>query len=161
MGNVQGGINVSQKDKGNRELHPSVGLRLKHYRREKGLSLYDLAKLTNVSPSYLNRVENGERKAVSTPILMNWCEALGISMYQLIHVPVDAEEEKTLFDVLILYRYTVGNGIEATPEIKAAIFALDNQVVNSDLSGEKSYQDAILILERAKELNRLIKQASN
>ncbi|WP_067624780.1 MULTISPECIES: helix-turn-helix domain-containing protein [Alicyclobacillus] len=150
---------MSKDDKGNRELHPSVGLRLKHYRKEKGLSLYDLSKLINVSPSYLNRIENGERKAVSTPILKSWCEALGISMYQLLNVPVDAEEERTLFDLLMLYKYTVANGIEATPEIKAAIFALDNQVVNSDLTGEKSYQDAILILERAKELNRLIKQA--
>jgi transcriptional regulator with XRE-family HTH domain len=152
--------NVSPKDKEDRQLDPSVGLRLKHYRKEKGLSLYDLSKLipSSPSPSYLNRVENGHRRAISTKLLQNWCETLGVSMFQLLNVPVDVEEPKTLFDVLIMYDYTVADGIEATPEIKAALFALDNQVMNSDLIGERSYQDAILILERAKELNRLVKR---
>lgn len=152
---------MAEKDREARQLDRSVGMRLKHSREEKGLSLSELCKLIAgiPSPSYLNRFENGERRAISTKLLMNWCDTLGVSFFHLLNVPEDSDEERTLLDLLAVYQYTLGEGIDSNPEIGKAIFQLVDQVVKSDLKGDKAYADAILILERAKELSRLLEQA--
>ena len=151
---------MAEKDREARQLDRSVGMRLKLTREQKGLSLSELCKLIAgiPSPSYLNRFENGERRAISTKLLMNWCDTLGVSFFHLLNVPEDADEERTLFDLLAVYQYSLGDGIDSNPEIGKAIFQLVDQVVKSDLKGDKAYADAILILERAKELSRLLEQ---
>ena len=146
------------KDKGNRTIDRSIGRRLRHYRESKGYSLKKMEELTKVSPAYINRIERGERRAPSLPILERLCEALDVSLFDLTQLPTTTDEQTTLFDLLILHDYTIAEGISATPEIKEAIFALVQTVIESDLSGDDHYKGAFRIIEMAKRLIDLVKR---
>lgn len=56
-----------------------VKKRLGDLRNEKGYSAYKLAKLSGVSPSYIQRIENGERNP-TVDKLEKICKGLGISL---------------------------------------------------------------------------------
>ncbi|WP_054968723.1 helix-turn-helix domain-containing protein [Alicyclobacillus ferrooxydans] len=146
-------------NKGNRAIHPSIGKRLRHYREQKGYSLKRMEELTRISPAYIMRIEKGERRAPSLPILERLCEALDVSLFDLTQLPTTTNEQTTLFDLLILHDYTIGDNIPATPEIKEAIFALVQAVIESDLSGgDDQYKGAFRIIELAKRLINLVKR---
>ena len=146
------------KDKGNRTIDRSIGRRLRHLRESKGYSLKTLEGKTSISSAYINRIERGERRAPSLPILERLCEALDVSLFDLTQLPTTTEEQKTLFDLLILHDYTIGDNIPATPEIKEAIFALVQAVIESDLSGDDQYKGAFRIIELAKRLINLVRR---
>ncbi|WP_067929223.1 helix-turn-helix domain-containing protein [Alicyclobacillus shizuokensis] len=143
------------RDKGKREIHDSVGARIKFLREQKHLSLKDLENKTGISASYLNRLEKGERKSPGCPIMFKLADALDVSVFELLHLPVEADKPKTLFDLLILHNYTV-KGVPATRRVKDAIIVLVQTVVNADLTGKNQLHDSMLIIERAKELRNAL-----
>ncbi|WP_067625936.1 helix-turn-helix domain-containing protein [Alicyclobacillus acidiphilus] len=145
-------------NKANRAIDRSIGRRLRHYRESKGYSLKTLQDKTSISAAYINRIERGERRAPSLPILERLCEALDVSLFELTQLPATTDEPTTLFDLLITHDYTVGDGIKATPEIKEAIFALVQTVIENDLSGDEQYKGAFRIIEMAKRLVNLLKR---
>ena len=57
------------------------GLKLKQVRTQKNLSLFGLAKLTNLSKSYLNEIEKGKKYPKTDKILL-LCEHLETSYDQ-------------------------------------------------------------------------------
>lgn len=144
--------------KANRAIDRSIGRRLRQYRETKGYSLKTLESKTSISAAYINRIERGERRAPSLPILERLCEALDVSLFDLTQLPTTTDEQKTLFDLLILHDYTIGDNIPATPEIKEAIFSLVQAVIESDLSGDDQYKGAFRIIELAKRLFNLVRR---
>lgn len=62
----------------NRAIPEGFGNYLKSLRKERGYSLKDLERLTAISPSYINRMEKGERKAPTYPIIVRLAKALGV-----------------------------------------------------------------------------------
>ena len=89
---------------------------MKEKRKERGMTLEELAAMTNVSAAYLSRIERGERKAPSYNIMEKIFTALGI--------PLDKEENRgfeadffKLKELLIMHRNKGNMSIRETIEI--------------------------------------------
>jgi predicted transcriptional regulator/transcriptional regulator with XRE-family HTH domain len=54
-----------------------AGARLRHLREDRGLSQADLARLLEISPSYLNQIER-DRRPLTVPVLLRLTEAFGV-----------------------------------------------------------------------------------
>ena len=68
--------------------HPQMGERLRAVRRERGLSLRDLAKRLDVSPSLISQVETG-RASPSVSTLYAMAQVLSVSVDDLLFDEVD------------------------------------------------------------------------
>lgn len=64
-------------------LREALGMSLRAYRADKGVSLRELASQALVSPGYLSELERG-RKEVSSEVLASICEALDTSVADLL-----------------------------------------------------------------------------
>src|SRR3954452_13177428 len=54
-----------------------AGARLRHLREDRGLSQADLARLLEISPSYLNQIER-DRRPLTVPVLLRLTETFGV-----------------------------------------------------------------------------------
>lgn len=61
-----------------------LGEAIKKYRKEKDLSQKELAKKCNISTSYIQQIELGQKKNPSVEILMKICKELDVSLLDLI-----------------------------------------------------------------------------
>lgn len=66
-------------------LMQDTGKRIQEERIKRNLSIYQLASLSNVSSSHINRIENGQRKAGIEPLL-KICAALSISVMDVLPI---------------------------------------------------------------------------
>ncbi|MFB0909906.1 MAG: helix-turn-helix transcriptional regulator, partial [Flavobacterium sp.] len=64
------------------------GLKLKQARTNKNLSLFDLAKITNLSKSYLNEIEKGKKYPKTDKVIL-LAEKLDISYDHLVSLKLD------------------------------------------------------------------------
>ena len=140
------------KDKGNRAIDASFGERLKFYRTQRNYTLQDLEHRTKISSSYLNRLERGEKRAPSYPVIQNLAKALGVTAFQLLHVPVDGEEgPKSLVEFLVLSQYTIRDK-PASRETRDALTVLLQTIIMADLDNpDGRFQTEMLILQRTSE----------
>lgn len=74
------------RNRSERQVGENLGLYIKHLRESNGYSLGRLGELTGISGSYIQRIEKGERKAPSLPILEKLAEALHVSTDVLLQV---------------------------------------------------------------------------
>src|SRR4051794_23139174 len=63
---------------------PDIGERLREHRKKRALSLQDVARATDISPSWLSRIENGQTR-VPYDTLKRICNALAISLEDIIY----------------------------------------------------------------------------
>lgn len=91
-----------------KESKINFGHYLKYLRDLRGISITHLAKLSNVSPSYISRIENGGRRAPKPEILKRMAPHLGIGYTELMikagyltkqaeNLWIDDKETKELF----------------------------------------------------------------
>jgi transcriptional regulator with XRE-family HTH domain len=139
-----------------REIHQSIGPRIKYFRERKKLSLHDLELKTGISASYLNRLENNYRKAPSLPILQLISESLDIPLFELLNVPKPAETLHSAGELLLATDYTV-NGKIATNEIKVALCDLVDTVLASDFDHNWN-QTAFKLIEQAQTVIEFAKE---
>lgn len=66
-------------------LLKDIGRRIQEERMKRNLSLFQLAHLSNVSPSHLNRIENGQRRPGIEPLL-KICAALSVSVMDIMPI---------------------------------------------------------------------------
>ncbi|MDY3126770.1 MAG: helix-turn-helix transcriptional regulator [Corynebacterium sp.] len=64
-------------------LREALGLTLRAFRADKGITLRELAATAHVSPGYLSELERG-RKEVSSEMLASVCYALGASVSEVL-----------------------------------------------------------------------------
>lgn len=60
-------------------LREALGLALRSFRADRGITLRELAEMSCVSPGYLSELERG-RKEVSSELLAAVCHALGVKV---------------------------------------------------------------------------------
>ena len=61
----------------------AIGVRVRRYRKEKGLTQQTLAELSNQEPSNISHIERGATK-LSLPTLVSIANALGVTADQLL-----------------------------------------------------------------------------
>ena len=64
-------------------LREALGLTLRAFRADRGVTLRELAGEASVSPGYLSELERG-RKEVSSELLASLCEALGTTVSEVL-----------------------------------------------------------------------------
>ena len=136
-----------------REIHHSVGVRLKYYRERKKLSLHDLELKTGISASYLNRLENGFRKSPSLPILELIANSLEVPLFELLNFPKPNEVLHSVGELLLTADFTVNDKL-ATADIKVAICELVDTVLDADFNRQWN-QAAFNIIEQAQTVLQL------
>jgi transcriptional regulator with XRE-family HTH domain len=72
-----------------------LGRSLRALRKERGLSLQDVANETNVSASFLSLVEN-ERSDITIGRLVRLCDFYGVTLAELVPVPAKVEETEVV-----------------------------------------------------------------
>lgn len=70
----------------NRKIPVGFAQYISRLRKEKHFSLKEVEALTGISQSYINRMEKGERKAPSYPILEKLAKAYGVGISELLKV---------------------------------------------------------------------------
>ena len=129
-----------------RSISDNVGSYIREKRELKGLSLKELEELSDISASYINRIENGNRKAPSVPILTNLARCLGIDVADLLELTRNEHEEViSVVDLLLINNYLV-NGAEIKREAKDKFVGLIKKILEVDWT-ENKHKDALEIME--------------
>lgn len=67
---------------------------IKKIRTQKGISIYELSKITNLSRTYIRDLENNRRLNVSLSVLYKLANALEVNIKDLFYTKFDIEELK-------------------------------------------------------------------
>lgn len=123
-----------------RKVEDSLGLTIKHYREQNGLTLQDVSEKAGVSISYIHRIEKGSRSMPSFPILERIANALGIPVSRLLPSTKETKSERVkIDDLLISGDVYIGN--QTTPisfTEKELIAALVNFVYDAEWGDERA-----------------------
>lgn len=146
------------KSRVERAISDNFGSLIKHKREEKGYSLNKLQELTGISPSYINRIEKGERKAPSLKIIEKLADALDADLSELLSVAnrENGDVELVSLEELILsYNFTI-NGQVASKSLKENIVSFITKLNEVEWSSETKYKDSIELMEYIDRYKNLI-----
>lgn len=118
-----------------------VGVRIRRFRRARGLSLDQAAGLAGISKSYLSRLERGERSVDSRALLYRMAAALEVSVTDLTgqpYVPRDrqhAEAHRGVSGIRLALLDPSGS-VQPEPQVAAAIDSLADLMAACDLEAQ-------------------------
>lgn len=138
-----------------RRMSLNFGSYIKELRIGKNNSLKQIEEVTGISASYLNRIENGQRKCVSLPIIESLAKAYGRSALELVEVALNNSynsEELPLLETIIYNNSFIINSKEADKEVKDALVSLIRCVVNLNWTSNSKFRDSALVLEEVENL---------
>ena len=148
------------KDK-EREIDPKFSLCIKFRREEKGLSLNEMANLTGVSGSYINRLEKGERRAPSLPIMQAIAKALDFDVAELLNLATPSELEEDVCEVrtmLLKNDFRIGD-IFATTSIKEQVLRLLDRIINAEWKEDMRFTEGAEMIQTINTLEGLLGKA--
>jgi transcriptional regulator with XRE-family HTH domain len=91
----------------------NLGSRLRDIRLKSGLTLRELARQANVSPSFISQIENGKSQP-SVATLYSFSQLLNVSVDELFdRTPTDAPQETVIFDADSMSREDLRNPSDA------------------------------------------------
>lgn len=141
-----------------RSISENFGSLVKHLRESKGYSLKDMESLTGISPSYINRIENSQRKAPSYKMIEKLAIALDQEVSDLLNVANAQEpEELTNVEELLLASSFMINNVRATKESKELLVAVVNKI-NKSSWGEDKYKDVMEIVDAIERYRNSLKR---
>lgn len=134
--------------KNNRSVSNKFGSLIKHQRELKGYSLKEMEQITGVSATYICRLESGERKAPSVPILQILADTLGIEVSELLDVSTikDNSEVKSLTELLLTNDFSVNDTIFEKRQ-KELLISILEKITIVEWSEETKIQDSFEILQ--------------
>ena len=119
--------------KSKNEITKGLGVKLKYYRVDRGLSLSELSDLSEVSASYIHRIENGERRSPSIVLLNKISKALAIPIESLLDISREERElELQGIDEVILGNNFMINKKAVEMEVKIKIIELLEFIISSE-----------------------------
>ncbi|NLZ34620.1 anaerobic benzoate catabolism transcriptional regulator [Clostridium sp. N3C] len=137
-----------------RSMNESLGDYIKALRKAKGYSLKELENITQISASYINRLENGSRKTLTIPMAEKLAKGLDVPVQEfltkLTGIKGKNEEDKDvvleLTELLVLNSYTI-KGKKATKEQKEALINLVNAILSATWDKEKIFNEQMEIMK--------------
>lgn len=103
------------------ELSEGFGEKLKEIRVSKDMSLKDIEEICGVSASYIWRIEIGEKKSPSIPILAKISKAYNINLMDMLKMALEDEiEDNELHTIrgVLMSNHIENNGVELSDEAK-------------------------------------------
>lgn len=117
-----------------RKVNENFGSMLKYLRENQGYSLQDLQNITGISPSYINRLENGQRACPSYPIIEKLSKALNadvMEMLEIAELSTQNKDVKFLAEIILSSNFRLADEI-ATKEEKEKIVAIIDEIIYSE-----------------------------
>jgi len=141
----------------NRGINPNVGTLIRYAREKMNYSLKDLENKTGVSSSYIMRVEKGERKCPSIPIIEALTDALGLDMAELLELASEKSNTnvKSLSTLLLTSNFMIGEAI-AEPDAKEILVELVEKIQDSEWSNESKLHDSYTIIQKIDDLKAIL-----
>lgn len=134
--------------KSSRVVSKNFGSIIKYARESKNLSLKELEDTTGISASYINRLENGERKAPSVPIASELADALELDLAMLLDVCNNKSDDlKSIAELILTNDFTI-DGSNIGKEAKEILVSLIEKIINAEWKDDKMqevYEIGILI----------------
>jgi len=127
-----------------RSVFSGFGSVIRNRREELGYSLKKIEELTGISPSYINRIEKGQRKAPSYRIIEQLAKALDLPVSKLINVAeVEVQEEvPSLEEMLLTSQYTL-NGKRVSKQSKEKMVEFIKKIQDASWESDKKYEEFI------------------
>ncbi|MGG1940407.1 helix-turn-helix transcriptional regulator [Paenibacillus polymyxa] len=148
-GNNVGGYAVSD----------NFGLLLRHYRMKvKDLSLKQLEEMSQVSTSYINRLERGEKTSPSLPVVFSLAESLEIPYSVLMATIFQKTEEKgqpSISDVLIQSNFAL-NDQELSKEARSILITINEFLLDCKWDAGSKVKELYMLSEMLDEFKAAI-----
>lgn len=140
----------------NRSISNSIGSLIKHARLQKNLSLKDLETLSNVSATYICRLENNDRKCPSVPIISVLAETLDLDLAELLEIAEGkvSDDIKELSTLILGSDFTINSQI-AERNVKEELVSLIETILKVDWKDAK-LSDSYEILQRVENLKEVL-----
>lgn len=121
---------------------------VKKLRKDQGFSLKDVERMTGISVSYVNRIEKGERKAPSYPIIEKMATAYGVPVGDLLQIAGVANDELNIQGVpQLIYSnpFTINGSMTSTKQ-KEAIVELLETMDSVEWNDETKHMDTVNLI---------------
>ena len=135
-----------------------LGEYIKRLRIGQGLRLKDVSKRSEVSPSYLNRIENGRRITPSIAVMKRLADTYDVSTLVLLKMTLGVidPEIKDIRDLLLDGNYNI-KGIAVSKEMRILLCEIVEYITSAEWQNENMsnvhYQK---LAEIIKDLNKLL-----
>lgn len=145
------------KEKEERAVDPRFGQAIKLRREQMDYSLNQLAKITGVSSSYINRLEKGERLAPSYPIMKAIGTALNFDIAELLQLATASEKDdvEEIRDLIVKNDFRLDNIFASIP-IKEKIVELFARIISAEWKVEKRFIEGAEMLTIIGEMEVLL-----
>lgn len=133
-----------------RVVSQNFGAMIKYLREDAKISLMELQKSTGISPSYINRIETGERKAPSYPIILKLASGLGVNPKKLLEVAgMEEEDDGRVLSIaeLILTNNVTLQGSMISRKEKEALINIINKIGEYKWTDDTKYRESLEIVE--------------
>ncbi|MBO2945638.1 helix-turn-helix domain-containing protein [Paenibacillus sp. F411] len=137
----------------------SFGILIRHYRMKvKDLSLKQLEELSQVSSSYINRLERGEKTSPSLPVVFSLAESLEIP-YSVLMATLfqtsESNEQPSISDVLIQSNFVLNNQ-ELSKEARSTLIRINEFLVDCKWNAETKVKELYMLSEMLDEFKAAI-----
>lgn len=141
-------------NKVNRVVKDGFGDYIKELRKSKGYSLQDLENRTQISASYINRLENGSRKTPSIPIAEKLAIGLGVPVQEFLAKLKAFEGDNGMTkevivglpELIAINSFTI-NGKQVTKRQKETLINLINGILSASWTSETILNDQYEIIQ--------------
>lgn len=114
--------------------------KLKRLRKARGMTLQQLSDATGISPSYISRMERGEKQCPSFPILTSLASALNVDVLTLAEGLVDKDEVVDLEAIMFRSHLRVAGKI-LTEEETARVLRIIERIVEFDWNKDSQWHE--------------------
>ncbi|AFM41044.1 putative transcriptional regulator [Desulfosporosinus acidiphilus SJ4] len=138
-----------KKENTEREVDPKFGQAIRYKRELMKLSLSELSEITGISSSYLNRLEKGDRKAPSYPIMELIARGLNLNLSELLSLASNSENDGELPEIrelLLKNDFKIGDTI-VTTEVKELLLKLFEVISSAEWDDEVKFLESGMILQ--------------
>lgn len=152
------GFDDEEEKEGMFAVSENFGILLRHYRTKvKDLTLKELSEASQISESYINRLERGLRKSPSISTVLRLASSLDISISILmatISQPSESKAQSTLSDVLIQNNYAI-NDRALSKDTKEMLVKINEYIIDCRWGPEK-IKDLYVLSEMLDDLKEAI-----
>ncbi|MBP1153939.1 MULTISPECIES: helix-turn-helix transcriptional regulator [unclassified Paenibacillus] len=151
--------NEESNSGGGYAIADSFGILIRHYRMKvKDLSLKQLEEMSQVSSSYINRLERGEKTSPSLPVVFSLAESLEIPYSVLMATIFQKAEEHgqpSISDVLIQSNFVL-NDQQLSKEARSILIRINEFLVDCKWNAETKVKELYMLSEMLDEFKAAI-----
>lgn len=143
----------------NRLMNVNFGGYIKELRQNLEMSLKMVEQITGISASYLNRIENGNRKCVSLPIIESLAKCYNRSPLELVQVALNetySEDKLPLFETVIYNNEFIISGKRCIKDTKDSLMMLIKNIVQSEWKDDTKIEDILKIVYSVEKFKKAI-----